>query len=199
MRKIRILTAVFAGVLATAMLIGVVYLLCRPAPSVRNVSASEIGGSFSLVDQEGSPVTERNFLGKPSVIFFGFTNCPEVCPTTLLDLGRWLKAIGADADKLNVLFISVDPERDTPEHLKEYLSSFDTRIRGLTGTEAQVAAAAKAYRIFYKRIPLEQGGYTMDHSSAVYLMDRAGRFVEPISWQTKESIAIMRLKKLAAS
>lgn len=199
MRNIRILTAVFAGVLATLMLIGVVYLLCRPAPSVRNVSVAEIGGPFSLVDQEGNPVTERNFTGKPSVIFFGFTHCPEVCPTTLLDLGKWLNAIGADADKLNVLFVSVDPERDTPGHLKEYLSSFDSRIRGLTGTEAQVAAAAKAYRIFYKRIPLEQGGYTMDHSSAVYLMDRAGRFVEPISWQTKESIAIIRLKKLAAS
>jgi len=97
------------------------------------------------------------------------------------------------------LFISVDPERDTPAHLKEYLSSFDPRIRGLTGTEEQIAAVAKEYRAYYKRIPLEDGSYTMDHAAVIYSMDRAGRFVNPISLQTDDKIAIERLRSLSAS
>jgi SCO1/SenC len=96
------------------------------------------------------------------------------------------------------LFISIDPERDTSAHLKEYLSSFDPRIRGLTGTDDQIAAVAKEYRIYYKRIQLEEGGYAMDHTAVIYLMDRAGRFVDAISLQTDDKIAIERLRQLAA-
>jgi len=103
-----------------------------------------------------------------------------------------------DAGKLNVLFISIDPERDTSAHLKEYLSSFDPRIRGLTGTGEQIAAVAKEYRIYYKRMQLAEGGYTMDHTAAIYLMDRAGKFVNQISLQSDNKIAIQRLRQLAA-
>ena len=110
-------------------------------------SALAIGGPFTLVDTHDAVVTERDFLGKPSAIFFGYTHCPDICPTTLLDLTELMKAMGADADRLNVAFVTVDPGRDTPAQLADYLSSFDPRIRGLTGTEAQIAAAAKAYHV----------------------------------------------------
>ena len=106
-------------------------------------------------------MADKSFAGKPSVIFFGYTSCPDVCPTTLFNLSTWLKAIGPDGDKLNVLFISIDPERDISAHLKEYLSAFDPRIRGLTGTDTQVAAVAKEFHaIYFKGVPREEGGYT---------------------------------------
>jgi len=189
--------AAIASIAALVTTVGISLLLMPSAK--QQVEPAPIGGPFALVDQDGNRVTDKDFEGKPSVIFFGYTSCPDVCPTTLLNLSNWLKAIGPDAEKLNVLFISVDPERDTPAHLKEYLSSFDPRIRGLTGTDDQVAAVAKAYRVYYKRIPGEDGGYTMDHSSAIYLMDRAGQFVAPLASQTDERIALERLRKLAAS
>ncbi len=195
LRVIRI--AAIASIAALVTTVGISLLLMPSAK--QQVEPAPIGGPFALVDQDGNKVTDKDFAGKPSVIFFGYTSCPDVCPTTLLNLSNWLKAIGPDAEKLNVLFISVDPERDTPAHLKEYLSSFDPRIRGLTGTDDQVAAVAKAYRVYYKRIPGEDGGYTMDHSSAIYLMDRAGQFVAPLASQTDERIALERLRKLAAS
>lgn len=158
-----------------------------------------IGGPFTLVDQYGHAVTDKTFAGKPSVIFFGYTSCPDICPTTLIDLTNWLKALGPTADKLNVLFISIDPERDTPAHLRDYLSSFDPRIRGLTGTKEQIATVAKEYKVYYKRIEEKDGNYTMDHSGAMYLMDSAGQFVAPLSWQTDNSTAVERLRSLAAS
>ncbi len=195
LRVIRI--AAIASIAALVTTVGISLLLMPSAK--QQVEPAPIGGPFALVDQDGNKVTDKDFAGKPSVIFFGYTSCPDVCPTTLLNLSNWLKAIGPDAEKLNVLFISVDPERDTPAHMKEYLSSFDPRIRGLTGTDDQVAAVAKAYRVYYKRIPGEDGGYTMDHSSAIYLMDRAGQFVAPLASQTDERIALERLRKLAAS
>jgi len=194
LRIIRIAAIASIAALVTAV---VTVSLLRPLAKQQTESVP-IGGPFELIDQDGTKVTDRTFAGKPSVIFFGYTSCPDACPTTLSDLSTWLNAIGRDADKLNVLFISVDPQRDTPAHLKEYLSSFDPRIRGLTGTEEQVTAVAKAYRAYYKRIPLEDGGYAMDHAAVIYLMDRAGRFVNPISLQTDDKIAIERLRQLAA-
>ena len=116
-----------------------------------------------------------------------------------MDLSNWLKALGPTANKLNVLFISIDPERDTPAHLKEFLSSFDPRIHGLTGTNEQIATAAKEYRVYYKRIEEKDGSYTMDHCGAMYLMDRAGHFVAPLSWQAENNVAIEKLRSLAAS
>ena len=158
-----------------------------------------IFGPFELVDQDGIKVTDKTFAGKPSVIFFGYTSCPGFCPTALSELSTWLNALGPNAYKLNVLFISIDPERDTSAHLKEYLSSFDPRIRGLTGTGEQIAAVAKEYRVlYYKGVPLKEGAYTMDHTTAIYLMDRAGKFVNQISLQRDDKIAIERLRQLAA-
>jgi len=159
-------------------------------------SLVRIGGPFNLIDMRGRPVTEKSLLGKPTAIFFGFTYCPEVCPTTMTDLTAWLKALGPDADKLNVVFVSVDPERDTPEQLRLYLSNFDPRIQGFTGTPEAVAKAAKAYRVYYQKVPQEGGGYTIDHSSSVYLFDAQGKFVEPIAYQAPPDRALRQLRDL---
>jgi protein SCO1/2 len=159
-----------------------------PAPSA-------IGGPFSLVDQTGKPVTEADLKGKPSLMFFGFTHCPDICPTALFDMTQLYKALGRDGDKLQAYFVSVDPERDTPDILKEYLSSFDPRLRGLTGDPAAVAAMEKAYRVYSKKIPLDAGGYTMDHTALVYLMDKEGRFVAPFNLKRKPEDAAAELKR----
>ncbi|NGM49140.1 SCO family protein [Caulobacter sp. 602-2] len=168
----------------------------RAEEHAKAASTANVGGPFQLVDQDGKAVTEKDLLGKPTAIFFGFTFCPEVCPTTLTEMTGWLKDLGPDADKLNVVFVSVDPERDTPAQLKLYLSNFDHRIRGLTGTTAQTDAAAKAYRIYHRKVAIEGGEYTVDHSSAVYLFDAKGAFVEPIGYGGPPERGLAQLKAL---
>ena len=185
---------ILIGFAALAVVL-VAFVQLRAPPSA-TVSAVDIGGPFELVDTAGRPVTEKTLLGKPSAVFFGFTYCPEVCPTTLTEITAALNALGRDAEKLNVVLVSVDPERDTPEQLKLYLSNFDSRIQGFTGTPEAVAKAAKAYRVFYKKVPVDGGEYTVDHSSAVYLFDRKGRFVEPIGYGTPHDRVVAQLKKL---
>jgi protein SCO1 len=193
LRIIRVAAVAAIAALVTAVLV----FSLLPPPAKQQAESVPIGGPFELVDHDGIKVTDKTFAGRPSVIFFGYTSCPAFCPTALSELSTWLNALGPNAYKLNVLFISIDPERDTPAHLKEYLSSFDPRIRGLTGTGEQIAAMAKAYRVYYKRIQRPEGGYAMDHTAAIYLMDRAGRFVNQISLQTEEKIAIETLRQLA--
>lgn len=180
--------------LATATLGG-----CQKAAeqsTVRTSGTAAIGGPFRLVDQNGRPATERDLVGKPSLIFFGFTYCPEVCPTTLLHMTSWFKQLGPDADKLNAFYVTIDPERDTAGQLKHYLTAFDPRIRGLTGTPAQVAQIAKAYRVYYKRVPLANGDYVMDHSTTVYMMDAHGNFVGPIGYDEPDAQVMPYLRDL---
>ena len=162
-------------------------------------STLAIGGPFTLVDTKGSPVTQNDLLGKPSAIFFGYTNCPDVCPTTLMDLTRLMKQMGADADKLNVVFITIDPARDTPGELATYLSSFDPRIRGFTGTDAQIAAVAKAYHVYYERVPSADGGYSIDHTATVYLMDAKGGFAGTLSYEEDDKTSLAKLERLVRS
>ncbi len=159
-------------------------------------STLAIGGPFTLVDTHGAVVTQRDFLGKPSAIFFGYTHCPDICPTTLLDLTELMKAMGADADKLNVAFVTVDPGRDTPAQLAAYLSSFDPRLRGLTGAEAQIAAAAKAYQVYYARVPDADGGYSMDHTASVFLMNADGGFAGTMSFEEDAKTSLAKLERL---
>lgn len=144
-------------------------------------AASDIGGPFNLVNQQGRPVDQHVLDGKWSAVFFGYTFCPDVCPTTLTALGRATDDLGAQARRFQVVFITVDPARDTPKQLAMYLSSntFPKGAIGLTGTPAQIAQAAKAYHVFYQKHP-EGGTYTMDHTAIVYLMDPKGRFVRPL-------------------
>jgi protein SCO1 len=190
-RVILVIAAFLAGL---ATVLGVVLLVAgRDRPAVTQASA--VGGPFRLVDQDGRQVTEQDLKGGPSLIFFGFTHCPDVCPTALFDVSEVLRALGPDADRTRALFITVDPERDTPEKLKEYLSSFDPHLRALTGAPDAVAAAAKAFKVYWKKVPLEGGAYTMDHTAIVYLMDKDGRFVAPFSMKRTPQEAAAELRK----
>jgi protein SCO1/2 len=146
---------------------------------------SSVGGPFQLVDQNGQTTADRDLLGHPFLVFFGFTHCPDVCPTTLFEVSEALNQLGPDADRVGALFVTVDPERDTPAMLKDYLSSFNPRLRGLTGDPAAITATLKAYRVYAKKVPLEGSNYTMDHTAIVYLMDKDGRFVAPFNLKRK--------------
>ncbi|QFU14992.1 SCO family protein [Microvirga thermotolerans] len=180
---------------ALVLLVTLLLVLPDPRPS-GTASRVPIGGPFQLTDQEGRPFSSEALKGKPFALFFGFTHCPEVCPTTLYDLTQDLEALGRDADRLNVVFVTVDPERDTPEPMKTYLSSFDPRIVGLTGTADEIAAAAKAYKVYYKKVPTESG-YTMDHTATIFLMDGKGDFVAASNFQEPQEVRRDKLRKLA--
>lgn len=158
-------------------------------------SASAVGGPFKLINQNGQPITEQDFKGKPLLVFFGFTHCPDVCPTTLFEVSEMFRVLGKDADRANALFISVDPERDTPASMKDYLSSFDPRLTAGTGDRAAVDAAIKAYRVYAKKIPTKGDDYTMDHTAIVYLMDKQGRFVAPFNLKRSPQEAAADLRK----
>jgi protein SCO1/2 len=161
------------------------------------VAVAPIGGPFTLTDDTGAVVTEKTLAGKPYAMYFGYTFCPDVCPTTLFDLSRWIKKLGPDADKLNYVFVTVDPERDTVQSMHAYLSSFDRHIRGYTGTPAQIAQIAKEYRVYYKKVPTDDGSYTMDHSAIIYLMGADDHFVTVIPYQEDDVSALAKLRSLA--
>jgi protein SCO1 len=157
--------------------------------------AAAIGGPFKLVDQNGKPFTDADLKGKPTLVFFGYTHCPDVCPTALLEMSQVLRALGKDADRATGLFITVDPERDTPEIVKNYLAYFDPHLRGATGDQKAITAVEKAYRVYAKKHPMENGDYSMDHSAVVYLMDKHGRFVAPFNLKRPPQAAAAELRK----
>jgi protein SCO1 len=172
---------VIVGAFAGSLVVGLVLMLWALG-GLRTVAApSAIGGPFQLTDQAGQTVTDKNLLGKPTLIFFGFTHCPDVCPTELFEISEVLRAMGKDADRVNAYFVSVDPERDTATAMKDYLSSFDPHLKGLTGDPTAVAKIIGEYRVYAKKVPLKDGDYTMDHTALVYLMDRDGKFVAPFN------------------
>ena len=137
---------------------------------------------FRLTDHDGQPVGPETLIGRASMVFFGFTYCPDVCPTTLSDITGWLDALGEDAERLNVVFITVDPERDTAEAMEEFVAYFHPAIRGWTGPEAQIARAAEGFRAHYERVPTDGGDYTMNHTASVFLFDAEGRSVSTIDY-----------------
>ena len=162
-------------------------------PAAQTVAT--IGGPFRLTDQNGRTVSDQDLKGHPFLVFFGFTHCPDVCPTTLFEVSEILRSLGPDANGTRALFITVDPERDTPPVMKDYVSNFDPHVWGLTGDPAAIAAVAKAYRVYYKKVPLDGGGYTMDHTAIVYLMDRNGRFVAPFNLKRSAEAAAADLRR----
>jgi protein SCO1 len=190
-RSLLVPLAVFL-VSALALLATVLLLLPGPQQSASKVP---IGGPFRLTSHEGKAFTDEDLKGKPFAVFFGFTHCPEVCPTTLYDLTQDLEALGKDADRMRVAFITVDPAQDTPELMKTYLGSFDPRIVGLTGTEEEIAAVAKAYKIYYRKVPTESG-YTMDHTATILLMDSRGEFYGTSNFQESQEVRREKLRKL---
>lgn len=161
-----------AGLLATLLLLG------SAVAQDRKIADAGIGGPFALIDQDGLKVTDADFRGRPLLVYFGLTYCPDICPTDLALIAEVMAQLGPQADRFQALFITVDPERDTPAQLRDYMGLFDRRIRGLTGDVRAVAAAARAYRVTYAKYDIQGPlDYRMDHSAFIYLMDRDGRFV----------------------
>jgi protein SCO1 len=186
---------VMIGAFAASLAVGLLVMTWAMG-GLKNVAApAAIGGPFQLTDQAGQSVTDQNLKGRPTLIFFGFTHCPDVCPTSLFEISEVLRAMGKDADRVNAYFVSVDPERDTAAAIKDYLSSFDPHLKGLTGDPQAVAKVLSAYRVYAKKVPLKDGDYTMDHTALIYLMDREGRFVSPFNLKRSPEEAAADLKR----
>lgn len=191
-RRVLLLLAAFA-VGAAIIVASALALLPQGTGSVS--TQATIGGPFELVDQDGQKVTQESFAGMPTLVFFGFTHCPDVCPTALFEMSQLFEALGPDARKATGLFITVDPERDTPEVMKSYLGSFHPSIQGLSGTPEQIAAVMKAYRVYAKKVPTQEGDYTMDHTAIIYLMDKNGDFVAPFNLKRPPAEAAAELRR----
>ncbi len=182
LRVIRTLS--YALVLLLAAGVGAAFWL-RPQPGMEQRLGGvavppgvAIGGPFRLTDHNGQRVTEASYRGRLMLIFFGFTHCPDICPTELQSMAEVLERLGPAAERVAPLFISIDPERDGPEELARYLALFDDRIIGLTGTAEEIASVARAFRVYYAKVhPPDASTYTMDHSSFTYLLDGEGRFL----------------------
>jgi len=169
-----------------------------PRGAAGTMLASAIGGPFHLVDQEGKTVTDADLRGKWSLVYFGYTHCPDACPTALNDISIALDELGPKRAAVRPVFITVDPERDTSEVLKSYVTSFDAPILALTGTPEEIAQAAKGYRVYYAKHPEVGGDYSMDHSSVIYVMDPQGRFTASFTHENSPEEIAERLKKLLA-
>lgn len=159
--------------------------------------AAPFGTSFSLVDQNGAPVTEAALRSRPTALFFGFTHCPDVCPTTLYELSGYQKALKEKGKDLGIVFVTVDPERDTPEILKTYVGALSPDITAVTGKPDDVAAMLKGYGAYSKKVP-QGDDYTMDHTASVILLDKAGRFVGTIAYGENPDTARGKLERLVA-
>jgi protein SCO1 len=186
---------VIATAFAASLVLGLLIVFWAMGGVSKVAQPAAIGGPFQLTDQNGKAVTDKNLKGKPTLIFFGYTHCPDVCPTSLFEISEVLRAMGKDADKVNAVFISVDPERDTPTTMKEYLSSFDPHLEGLSGDPAETAKVITSYRVYAKKVPTKDGDYTMDHTALIYLMDRDGRFVSPFNLKRTPEEAAVELKR----
>ncbi|WP_311319308.1 SCO family protein [Rhizobium sp. WSM1274] len=157
---------------------------------------SAFGAAFKLTDDRGQPITEAALQGHPSLIYFGYTHCPDVCPTTLYDMAGWFKTLGPDAGGLKAYFFSVDPERDTAEIMHSYTSNFTDRITGITGDPVEMQKAVKGWRIYAKKVPTPDGDYTMDHTASVVLVDAKGNFRGTISYGEDTEVALKKIRNV---
>lgn len=185
--------ALFAVLVALAAVLLAAALVIFP-PAGDEPAPSAIGGPFKLTATDGRVVTEKELVGRPTLIFFGYTRCPDVCPTTLAEVSAIFEKLGPQA-KVGALFVTVDPERDTPAGLADYLSSFDRRITGLTGDPSALEAMRRAWRVYAKKTPTSGSDYTMDHTALVYLMDKRGRFVNAFNIARPADEAAQELAK----
>lgn len=196
MQKVRIVlwlaVLVFAGILG--------WMTLTLTDSKQQTAEGPYGVPFTLVDQNGNEITEQALRGTPSAVFFGFTHCPEVCPTTLFELDGWLKKVDPDGKRLHAYFVTVDPERDTPQILGQYISNVSDRVLGISGAPDKIAEVIKGFRVYAKKVPVDEkdpgGDYTMDHTASVFLLDAKGRFAGTISYGENPEIAQQKLEKL---
>ncbi len=162
-------------------------------------AAAQYGaGDYELVTAQGAPVDDSVFVGKPSLVFFGFTHCPDVCPTTLGDMQYWFDQLGGQADAINAYFVSVDPERDTPQVLGDYVGWVSDRITGITGEPEEIDKIVDAWGVLAERVPLDDGGYTMNHTASVFLIDSQGKFFGTIAYQEDPQTALGKIERLIA-
>ena len=193
---------IFIWVLVALALAGLAFLLLRPAQDSNAgqtmVTESSFGGPFTLVGSDGRPFPSSRLAGKPYAIFFGFTHCPDVCPNTLARLVKLRGDLGKGEDAFNIVFVSVDPDRDTPEQVATYADAFGGPVIPLTGSPAQVEQVKKQYGIFSEKVPVEGGDYTVDHTATVLLFDRNGEFVATISPDEANAPALDKLKRITA-
>ncbi len=164
--------------------------------SIQNIATTSIGGPFDLIDHNGEKITHEALDGSPSLVFFGFTHCPEICPTTLSDISGWLDKVGQEGKGIKSFFITVDPERDTPNVMKDYVTAFSNRITGITGNVENIEQVLQNYRIYANRVQLSDGDYTMDHTASVILLDKEANFVSTISYGETPDVAIEKIKLL---
>lgn len=193
-RRVRI--ALWSVIAVLMIFLAFTYYSARKGNEIEPV---KLGVPFQLIDQNGAPITEAAFQGHPTALFFGFTHCPEVCPTTLFEMAGWLKALGDEGKDLRVFFISVDPERDTPEVMKGYTAAFTDRITGITGDPKEVEKVIKGWKIYARKVPTENGDYTMDHTASVMLLDRDARLKSTIDYKETTDVALKKLRLLIGS
>ncbi|MEL6947679.1 MAG: SCO family protein [Pseudomonadota bacterium] len=163
---------------------------------VTNIARVQIGGPFEAQDTKGNPFTQQAMMGRPHIVFFGFTHCPDVCPTTLYETTQWLEKLGEDGKKIDAYFVTVDPKRDTAKVMDDYLTPFQPGIKGITGTEEQIAALSKLWRVYAEKVPLEDDDYTMNHTATTYLMNADGAFFGTIAYGENADSAVQKLKRL---
>lgn len=187
-----IAVAVMAGVLG--------WLTMEMTRSSKDMAEAPFGVPFQLVAQTGEPITEKAFQDKPTALFFGFTHCPEVCPTTLFELNGWLHQVDPDGTKLNAYFVTVDPERDPPDILNRYITNVSDRVVGISGPADKVGEMVKGFRVYARKVPVDEkdpnGDYTMDHTASVFLLNHGGRFAGTISYGENPETAMKKLENL---
>lgn len=179
-----------------ALVLAMAFYVTTDAGAEARASGVELGGHFALTAQDGRRFGDADLAGRPYALFFGFTNCPEVCPTTLAELSLVLEDLGEGAGLFTPVFVTVDPERDTPERLKEYLDFFDKRIVGLSGTAEQTAALARLFKATYAKVPTSGGDYTMEHTAIIYLMDETGTFFDKIEYGEDRASQLRKIRAL---
>lgn len=195
LRTIRVVLWTLVAVAA----IGATWIWYTNRPEQAALAGEQYGaGDYQLVTHEGEAVDDSIFLGRPSAVFFGFTHCPDVCPTTLADMQHWFAELGAEGEPLQAFFVSVDPERDTPQVLSEYVGWVSDRITGLTGEPAEIEEMIEAWGVSAERVPLDGGGYNVNHTASVFLLDENGGFFGTIAYGEDPETALGKLRRLIA-
>ena len=184
----------WAIVIALCLGMAIWYFLPRPS-----AEGGFGGGNYALVDENDRPVTQTMLVGQPSLLFFGYTHCPDVCPTTLSEMASWLQQLGPDGKALKAFFVTVDPERDTPEVMKGYVTALSDRITGVTGTRLEIDRIIAAWHVYAKKVPATGDDYSMDHTATVFLLDAKGQFQGTIAYGEDTGTTLQKLKRLVSS
>ena len=194
--QIRTVLKATATVAVTILIAFTVFILMSHSQLSQQPTQNRVVKSFELIGADGSIVTPSLFLGKWSLVFFGFTRCPDVCPTTLIDIGHILELLGSKAEILQPVFISLDPEWDTRQRMTNYMKNFDPRIIGLTGSMEQIRTVAENYGVFFRKQSLNDDEYTIDHSAALYLLNQDGVYIRPYTWQDGPEVLSVKLSEV---